>query len=62
VLFLSKLRFKPPNGWAHLPPFLARRLFHHSTKFGKVPPRTHAEGGQVEPVLAAVDVYFGLDT
>jgi hypothetical protein len=36
---------------AHLPPGRARRQNHHSTKLTKVPLHTHAEGGQVEPVL-----------
>jgi hypothetical protein len=36
---------------AHLPLVLARRLAHQSAKLAKVPLRTHAEGGQVEPVL-----------
>jgi len=39
------------NGLAHLPPFLARRQTYNSTIFCKVPLHTHAEGGQVEPML-----------
>jgi len=35
-----------PNGMVHLPPILARRLIHHSTKLAKVPQHTHAEGSQ----------------
>jgi len=40
-----------PNGWAHLPPVLARRQSLKTTFSTKVPLCTHAEGGQVEPVL-----------
>jgi hypothetical protein len=36
---------------AHLPPVLARRQSLKTTFSTKVPLRTHAEGGQVEPVL-----------
>ena len=39
------------NGLAHLLPGLAGRQNRQSVKTGKCPPRTRAEGGQVEPVL-----------
>jgi len=45
-----------PNGLAHLPPGLAGRRNRQSVKTGKWPPRTSAEGGQVEPVLGGT--YF----
>jgi hypothetical protein len=49
------------KGLAHLPLILARRQTYNSTKLRKVPQRTRAEGGQVEPVLARTlavnDVY-----
>ena len=35
------------NGLAPLPPILAKRLTHNSTKFSRVSQRTHAEGSQV---------------
>ena len=35
----------------HLPLVMARQLSHHSAKLAKMPVRTHAEVGQVEPVL-----------
>jgi hypothetical protein len=40
-----------PNGLAHLPPIIARQLTLKTTFSIKWPPRTRAEGGQVEPVL-----------
>ena len=43
--------YKRPNGLAHLPPIIARQLALTTTISGKWPPRTSAEGGQVEPVL-----------
>jgi hypothetical protein len=43
-----------PNGLAHLPPGLAGRRNRQSVKTGKLPPRTSAEGGQVEPVLGGL--------
>jgi hypothetical protein len=36
-------KFGPPNGLDHLPPVLARRQNHLSTKTGKVPTRTSAD-------------------
>ena len=45
-----------PNGVAHLPPDLARQLTLKTTFSTKWPPRTRAEGGQVEPVLGGVAV------
>jgi len=38
---------------AHLPPILARQESLKNTSSAKWPPRTHAEGGQVEPMLGA---------
>ena len=40
-----------PNGLAHLPPIIARQLTLKTTFSAKWPPRTRAEGGQVEMVL-----------
>ena len=40
-----------PNGLAHLPPIIARQLTLKITFSIEWPPRTRAEGGQVEPVL-----------
>jgi hypothetical protein len=42
-----------PNGLAHLPPIIAKQLTLETTFSTKWPPRTRAEGGQVEPVLGA---------
>jgi hypothetical protein len=44
------------NGLAHLPPIIARQLTLKTTFSAKWPPRTRAEGGQVEPVLGGVAV------
>jgi hypothetical protein len=41
----------PPNGLDHLPPGLARRQNHDSTKNWQMAARTSAGGGQVETVL-----------
>jgi len=38
---------------AHLPPILARRQSLKNNFAAKMPLRTHAKGGQVEPVLAS---------
>ena len=43
-----------PNGLAHLPPMMARQLSHQAKKLTKTPLRTHAEGGQVEPVVGSL--------
>jgi len=40
-----------PNELAHLPPVIAGQLTLETTFSTKWPPRTRAEGGQVEPVL-----------
>jgi hypothetical protein len=40
-----------PNGLAHLPPVMARQQNPKSTFSTKMPLRTYAEGGQVEPML-----------
>jgi hypothetical protein len=40
-----------PNGLAHLPPMMANRQSIKTAFSAKVLLRTHAEGGQVEPVL-----------
>ena len=42
-----------PNGVAHLPLTIARQLTLKTTFSTKWPPRTRAEGGQVEPVLGS---------
>ena len=44
---------RTPDGLAHLPPIVTRRLTHISTKLRQKPLRNRAEGGQVEPVLGA---------
>jgi len=49
------------NGLAHLPPIIARLLTLKITFCIKWPPRTHAEGGQVEPVLAAIELSIAAD-
>jgi hypothetical protein len=38
---------------AHLPPILARRQNLHGPNLSKLRQHTHAEGGQVEPVLGS---------
>jgi hypothetical protein len=43
--------FGRANGTAHLPPVLARQLTLKTTFSTKWPPHTHAEGGQVKPML-----------
>jgi hypothetical protein len=48
--------FLLPNERAHLPPVIARQLSHQATKLAKMPLRTHAEGGQVEPVLGCISL------
>jgi hypothetical protein len=47
-----------PNSWAHLPPDLAKQLTLKITFFTQWPPLTHAEGGQVEPVLGSFKDLF----
>lgn len=47
-----------PNGLAHLPPIIARQLTLKITFSTKWPLRTHAEGGQVEPVLGSVTIFL----
>jgi len=48
---LFSLLLSYPNGMAHLPPIIAKQLTLKTTFSANWPPRTHAEGGQVEPVL-----------
>lgn len=53
--FFSLDKNSPPNGLAHLPPIIARRQSLKNYFSGKVPLRTHAEGGQVQPVLGGFE-------
>jgi len=46
-----------PNGWAHLPPIIARQPTLKTTSSANWPPHPRAEGGQVEPVLGGVDFF-----
>jgi len=48
----------PPNGMAYLPPILARRQNHLSTKFGEMRQHTHAEDGRVQPMFGAFNLLF----
>jgi len=41
-----------------VPPVIARQLSHQATKLAKMPLRTNAEGGQVEPVLGGFDIHL----
>jgi len=50
---LLQILEKRANGWAHPPPVMARRPTRFSSKSRKMPLRTHAEGGRVEPVLGS---------
>jgi hypothetical protein len=44
--------FKTFNGMAYLPPEMARQHTHSSSNSREMPLNPHAEGGQVQPVLA----------
>jgi hypothetical protein len=44
-----------PNGLAYLPPDLAEQACAKVAFSDKWPPRTRAEGGQVEPVLGGLE-------
>jgi hypothetical protein len=50
-VFLNYWGSCAPNGLAHLPPVLAKQQIQKTNISYKVPLRTYAEGGQVEPVL-----------
>jgi hypothetical protein len=44
------------NGLAHLLPMMASQLSNQAIKHAKIPARTHAEGGQVEPMLGTFEI------
>jgi hypothetical protein len=48
------LNLSLPKDLTHLPPGRVGQLTHHSTKLAKMPVRTSAAGGPVEPALDGV--------